>query len=125
MNCVHDEGVMQEERSVMTDGIVPVRCPVSYAFLASRHFLSKGTILAVTASRFRVTGTIPVEVGMRLHLWGGPPAKPEPFHIRATVVWAKGHEFEVNLHTLRVVDMRWLTGFLAEAHGQSLLSQAA
>jgi hypothetical protein len=41
------------------------------------------------------------------------------------VVWAKGHEFEVNLHTLRVVDRRWLTGFLAEAHGQSLLSQAA
>ncbi len=67
---------------------------------------------------------VPV-VSQRFPGMRGAPAKPEPFHIRATVVWAKGHEFEVNLHTLRVVDMRWLTGFLAEAHGQSLLSQAA
>lgn len=125
MKYVHDEGVMQEERSVGTDGMVPVRWSVSYAFLGSRHFLSQGTILDVTASGFRVTGAMPVEVGMRLRLWGGPPAKPAPFDIRATVVWAKGHEFGVDLHSLGVEDQQWLTGFMAETHSQSLLSQAA
>ena len=125
MKCDHGEGVMQEARSVVSDGMVPVRWPVSYAFLGSRGFLSKGTILDVTALGCRVTGMMPVEVGMRLHLWGGPPAKPEPFHIRATVVWAKRHEFWLDLHSLGVVDQRWLTGFLAEALGQSLLPQAA
>ncbi|NWF74208.1 MAG: PilZ domain-containing protein [Nitrospirae bacterium] len=125
MKYVHDEGVIQEERSVVADGIVPVRWPVSYAFLGSRHFLSKGTILDVTASGFRVTGTMPVEVGMRLRLWGGPPAKPEPFDIRATVVWVKGHEFGLDLHSLGVDDQQWLSGFLAEAHSQLLLPQAA
>jgi hypothetical protein len=125
MKYVHDEGVMQEERSVGSDGMVPVRWAVSYASLGSRHFLSQGTILDVTASGFHVTGTIPVEVGMRLHLWGSPPAKPGPFDIRATVVWAKGHEFGLDFHSLRVEDQQWLTGFLAEAHSQSLLPQAA
>ena len=125
MKCVHDEGVMQEERSVATDGMVPVRWTVSYAFVGSRNFLSKGTILAVTASGFRVIGTMPVEVGMRLHLWGGPPAKPAPFDLRATVVWARGHEFGLDLHSLGVEDQQWLTEFLAKAHRQSLLHQAA
>jgi PilZ domain-containing protein len=125
MKCAHDEAGMQEERSVATDGIVPVRWTVSYAFLGSRHFLCKGTILDVTASGFRVTGTMRVEVGMRLHLWGGPPEKPAPFDIRATVVWVKGHEFGLDFHSLGVEDQQWLTGFLAEAHSQSLLPQAA
>jgi PilZ domain-containing protein len=125
MKCVHDEGGLQEEQSVVKDGIVPVRWTVSYAFGGRRHFLSKGTILDVTASGFRVIGTMPVEVGMRLRLWGGPPAKPEPFDIRATVVWAKGHEFGLDLHSLGVNDQQWLIGFLAEAHSQSLLRQAA
>jgi hypothetical protein len=125
MKYVHDEGVMQEERSDVADGMVPVRWPVSYASLGSRHFLSKGTILDVTTSGLHVTGTVPVEVGMRLHLWGGPPAKPAPFDLRATVVWVKGHEFGLDLHSLGVEDQQWLTRFLAEAHSQSLLSQAA
>jgi PilZ domain-containing protein len=125
MKCVHDEGVMQEERSVVKDGIVPVRWTVSYAFGGRSHFLSKGTILDVTESGFRVTGTRPVEVGMRIHLWGDPPAKPAPFDIRATVVWAKGYEFGLDLHSLGVDDQQWLTRFLAEAHSQALLSQAA
>ena len=125
MKCVHDERVMQEERSVITEGMVPVCWPVSYASLGSRHFLSKGTILDVTASGLRITGTVPVEVGMRLHLWGGPPANPEQFDIRATVVWVKGHEFGFDFHSLGLDDQQWLTGFLAEAHSQSLLPQAA
>ena len=125
MKYVHDGGVMQEERPVATDGMIPISWPVSYAFVGSRNFLSKGTILDVTASGFRVTGTMPVEVGMRLRLWGGPPAKPAPFDIRATVVWAKGHEFWLDLHSLGVEDRQWLTRFLAEAHSQSLLPQAA
>jgi len=127
MKRSHDEGVMQEERSVVTDGngMVPVRWSVSYASLGSKHFLSKGTILDVTASGFHITGTRPVEVGMRLHLWGGPPAKPAPFDLRATVVWAKGYEFGLDLHSLGVDDQQWLTRFLAEAHSQALLSQAA
>jgi hypothetical protein len=125
MKCVHDAGVMQEQRSVVTDGIVPVRWTVSYASLGSRHFLSTGTILDVTALGFRVTGIVSVEVGMRLHLWGGPPAKPEPFDMRATVVWAKGNEFGLDFQSLRVDDQQWLTGFLAEAHSQSSLPRAA
>ena len=123
MKDVHDEGKMEEERSI--DGMVPVCWPVSYASLGSRHFLSKGMILDVTASGFHITGTRPVEVGMRLHLWGGPPAKPAPFDLRATVVWVKGHEFGLDLHSLGVEDQQWLTEFLAKAHRQSLLHQAA
>jgi len=41
------------------------------------------------------------------------------------VVWVKGHEFGLDFHSLRVEDQQWLTGFLAETHSQSLLSQAA
>ena len=125
MKDVHDDGVMQEERSVKTDGMVPVCWAVSYASLGRRHFLSQGTILDVTASGCHVTGTMPVEVGMRLHLWGRPPAKPGPFDIRATVVWVKGHDFRLDFHSLGVDDQQWLTEFLAEAHSQSLLSRAA
>ena len=124
MKCVHDEEVIQKERSIVTEGMVPSCWPVSYASLGSRHFLSKGMILGVTASGFHVAGSIPVEVGVRLHLWGGPPAKPGPFNIRATVVWVKGHEFGLDFHSLAEDDQQWLTGFLAEAHNQ-LLRQAA
>ena len=67
---------------------------------------------------------VPV-VSQRFPGMRGAPAKPEPFHIRATVVWAKRHEFWLDIHSLGVVDQRWLTGFLAEALGQSLLPQAA
>ena len=125
MEIAHDEGVMLEERSVVTEGMVPVCWPVSYGSLSSRHFLSKGMILNVTGSGCHVAGTMSVEVGMRLHLWGGPPAKPAPFDLRATVVWAKGYEFGLDLHSLGVDDQQWLTRFLAEAHSQALLSQAA
>jgi len=124
MKYVHEEGIMQEKRSVAIDGMVPVCWPVSYGSLGSRHFLSKGMILDVTPSGFHVAGTMPVEVGMRLHVWGGPPAKPGPFNIRATVVWVKGHEFGLDFHSLAEDDQQWLTGFLAEAHNQ-LLRQAA
>jgi hypothetical protein len=41
------------------------------------------------------------------------------------VVWVKGHEFGLDFHSLEGDDQQWLTGFLAEAHKQSLLSQAA
>ncbi|HKP01454.1 MAG TPA: hypothetical protein VJU02_07475 [Nitrospiraceae bacterium] len=125
MKYVHDEGIMQEERAVGTDGMVPVRWAVSYASLGSRHVLSQGTIIGVTASRFHVTGTIPVEVGVRLHLWGRLPEKPGPFDIRATVEWVKGHEFGLDFHSLGADDREWLAGFLTEAHSQSLLPQAA
>lgn len=125
MKYVLDERIIQEERLVGTDGMVPVRWAVSYASLGSRHFLSQGTILGVTASRFHVTGTIPVEVGMRLHLWGGPPAKPGAFDLRATVEWVKGDEFGLDFHSLGIDAQQWLIGFLAEAHSQSFLPQAA
>jgi hypothetical protein len=124
MGNVHDEGVMLEERSVVTGERVPVCWPVTYGSLITRHFLSKGMILGVTASGFHVAGTMPVEVGMRLHLWGGPPATPGPLSIRATVMWAQGHEFGLDFHCLGVEDQQWLREFLAEAQSQ-LLSQAA
>ena len=124
MEIAHDEGVMLEERSVVTEGMVPVCWPVSYGSLSSRHFLSKGMILNVTGSGCHVAGTMSVEVGMRLHLWGGPPTKPGPFNIRATVMWVKGHEFGLDFHSLGDDDRQWLTGFLAEAHRQ-VLPQAA
>ena len=125
MKDVHDEEVMLEERSVVTGGMVPVLWPLSYASLDSRHFLSKGTILGVTASGLRIIGRMPVEVGMRLHVWGGPSAKPELFDIRTIVAWAKGYEFGLDFPSLGANDRHWLTEFLAEAHSQSLLSQAA
>ncbi len=126
MTYVNEEGGMQGERWVRSARIVPVLWPLSYASLGSRHFLSKGTILGVTASGLRIIGTTPVEVGMRIHLWGGPPAKPEPFDARATVEWAKGYEFGLDLQSLGIEDRRWLTEFLAEVHSQSWrLAQAA
>jgi len=124
MKFVSDERGMQGERSVVTEGMVSVLWPLSYASLGNRHFLSKGAILGVAASGLRIIGTMPVERGMRLHLWGGPPTKPGPFNIRATVMWVKGHEFGLDFHSLGDDDRQWLTGFLAEAHRQ-VLPQAA
>jgi len=124
MQHVHEEGGMQGERSVISEGMVLVLWPLSYASLGSRHFRSQGAILGVTASGLRIIGTMPVEVGMRLHLWGGPPTKPAPFNIRATVMWVKGHEFGLDFHSLGTEDREWLTGFLTETH-QSWLPQAA
>jgi len=118
MKYAHDEGVV-------TDGMVPVCWPVTYASLGGRHFLSKGMILDVTPAGLHVAGTVPVEIGMRLHLWGDPPAKPEPIDIRATVVWVEGHEFRLDFQSLEVSDRQWLIGFLAEAQSQLLLPQAA
>src|SRR5262245_19238454 len=109
MNDVHHEGVMQGERSVGSNVMVAVRWAVSYASLGSGHFLSEGTVFEVTASGCHVTGTTPVEVGMRLHLWGRPPSKPGPFIIRTTVVWVKGHEFGLDFHSLGADDQQWLT----------------
>ena len=115
MENVHDEGVMAErsERSVVTEGMVPVCWPVTYGSLGSRHFLSKGMTLVVTASGFHVAGTVRVEVGMRLHLWVSPPAKPAPLCIRATVVWVKDHEFGLDFYFIGVDDQQWLLDFLA------------
>ena len=120
MGNVHDEGVMLEERLVVTGERVPVCWPVTYGSFASRHFLSKGMILGVTASGFHVAGTMPVEVGMRLHLWGSPPAKPAPLSIRATVMWVQGHEFGLDFHSLEMDDQQWLLDFLAGAQSQGL-----
>ena len=100
--------------------MVPVCWPVTYGSLSSRHFLSKGMILDVRASGFHVAGTMPVEVGMRLHLWGGPPAKPGLFDLRVTVVWVKEHEFGLDFHSLGMDAQQWLTDFLAKAHRQPL-----
>jgi hypothetical protein len=108
---------MREERSVITEGMVPVCWPVTFGSLGSRHFLSKGMILMVTASRFHVAGTMPVEVGMRLHLWVSPPAKlAGPLCIRATVVWVQGHEFGLDFYFIGVDDQQWLLDFLASPH---------
>ncbi len=63
METIHDEGVMLKARSVVTEGMVPVCWPVSYGSLSTRHFLSKGMILDVTASGFHVVGTTPIEIG--------------------------------------------------------------
>ena len=120
MEIAHDEGVMLEERSVVTEGMVPVCCPVSYGSLSSRHLLSKGMILNVTGSGFHVAGTMSVEVGMRLHLWGGPPAKPGLFDMRATVVWVKGHEFGLDFPSLGIDAQQRLMELLAEACLRSL-----
>src|SRR6185436_5633070 len=118
MKYAHDEGVV-------TDGMVPVCWPVTYASLGGRHFLSKGMILDVTPAGLHVAGTVPVESGMRLHLWGNPPAKPEPIDIRASVVWVEGQEFRLDFQSLEVSDRQWLIGFLAEVQSQLLLPQAA
>ena len=112
MENVHDERVVT--------GIVPVCWPVTYGSLSSRHFLSKGMILDVTASGFHVAGTMAVEVGMRLHLWGGPPAKPGLFDMRVTVVWVKEHEFGLDFQSLGLDGQQWLTEFLAKARRQPL-----
>jgi len=120
MEIAQNEGVMLEERSVVTEGMVPVCWPVSYGSLSSRHFLSKGMILNVTGSGCHVAGTMSVEVGMRLHLWGGPPAKPGLFDMRVTVVWVKGHEFGLDFPSLGIDDQQRLMELLAEACRQSL-----
>lgn len=115
MNCDRYEDGMQEYRSFVSDWGSSVRWPILYALCGMGDSLSKGTIFAITASECRVTGMMPVEVGMRLRLWGGPREKPTPFHLpEATVVWSEGHEFGLDLHSLQAVDQRWLTGFLAE-----------
>ena len=102
-----------------------VNWPVLYALHDTNDFLGNGTICDVVDSGCRVTGTMPVEVGMRLRLWGGPSEKPEPLQIaEATVLWSKGHEFGLNIQPLGVVDQRWLTGFLADRLSQWLLRQA-
>ena len=124
MKYVHDEGGMQEGQSVVTDGIVPVCWPVTYGSLSSGHFLSKGVVLLATESGFHVSGTTPVEVGMRLHLWGDPPAKPGPLNIRATVMWVNGHEFGLDFHSLGMEDQQWLLDFLEATQRQSSLPQA-
>lgn len=121
MNCDRDEDGMQDTRSIMSGEMVCVRWPILYALYGKGNSLSKGTIFAVTASECHVIGMLSVEVGMRLRLWGGPREKPEPFQItEATVVWAKGHEFGLALHTMGVVDQRWIRRFLAEALRRSL-----
>jgi len=117
MENVHDEGGI-------TKGMVPVSWPVTFGSLSSQHFVSRGMILGVTASGCHIAGTMPLEVGMRLHMWGCPPAKPAPLSIRAIVVWVRGHEFGLDFHSLGAEDQQWLTEFLAEAQRQ-LLSQAA
>ena len=119
MKNAHEEEEMQQERPVVTEGMVPVCWPVTYGSLSSRHFLSKGMILNVTGSGCHVAGTMSVEVGMRLHLWGGPAAKPTPFSVRAIVMWVQGHEFGLDFHSLGVDDQQWLLDFLAETHRQS------
>lgn len=124
MENVHDEGVMLEERSIVTEGMVPVSWPVTYGSLSSGHFLSKGMILLATESGFHVSGTTPVEMGMRLHLRGGPPSNPAPFFIRATLVWVQEQEFGLDIHSLGVEDQQWLLNFLEPTHRQSLLPQA-
>jgi len=122
MDNVHDKGVMlgeRSDRSVVPEGMVPVCWPVTYGSLGSRHFLSKGMTLVVAGSRFHVAGTVRVEVGMRLHLWVSPPAKPSPLCIRATVVWVKRHEFGLDLYSIGVDDQQWLLDFLASPIQQS------
>jgi hypothetical protein len=79
-----EDDMTKRSHAVRRHTRIRIRCPVLYG---TRDFLGNGTILDVTASGCRVTGTMPVEVGMRLRLWGAPAEKPEPLQItEATVV---------------------------------------
>ena len=93
-----------------------IRWPVIYG---NDHFLSKGTLLRMTNTGWRIVGTMPVTEDMRLNMWVSPPQKLSHIYVQdLRVLWVNGLEFGIECPPLRSTDRLWLLGYVENAHDQ-------
>ena len=88
-------------------------------FYANKKLIGLGTVLNVSHHCCQVAGTMPVDVGMVLKVWISPAHRGEALYVKeAKVLWARAHEFGLELCQVDVQDNEWLKGFLENAERQ-------
>ncbi len=93
------------------------RCMVQWSILyANEELIGRGTLVNVSHAGCQIVGTMPVAVGMLLKVWVSPAQREEALYIKeARVLWAKEHEFGLELRDLTTNDQQWLRGYLETA----------
>ena len=104
---------MQASQGLRQYARFPVQWPLFYA---NDELVGKGTVLNVSHVGCQAAGTMPVAVGMVLHVWISPFHKEEPLYVKeARVLWANEHEFGLELRQISASDHQWLIGYLDNA----------
>jgi hypothetical protein len=98
-------------------GSLPTSLVVQWPLLyANKKLIGQGTVLNVSQKNCHVAGTMPVAAGMVLKLWVSPAHRDEVLYVKeARVLWARAHEFGLELRQVDVLDNEWLTRFLENA----------
>ena len=92
---------------------IDVQWPMLYA---NQKLVGQGTMLNVSHQCCQVAGTMPVHVGMVLKVWISPAHRDEALYVKeAKVLWARAHEFGLELCQVDVKDHEWLISFLENA----------
>jgi hypothetical protein len=90
-----------------------VQWPMLYA---NEELIGRGTLVNVSHAGCQIVGTMPVAVGMLLKVWVSPGHREEALYVKeARVLWAKEHEFGLELRDLTTNDQRWLRGYIETA----------
>ena len=93
-------------------GSVTVQWPALYA---SADLVGKGTVLQVSDHECLVAGTMPVSTGILLKVWISPPNRADALYVReARVVWARKHEFGLEMTEVDADDRQWLLRFVQQ-----------
>ncbi len=92
------------------------RYPVRWLMLyGNDHFTAAGTILDVTQAGWKLMGQKPVVPGMRLQIRAFPPGRERPLLLKdATVRWANGGVFAIDVRDAPSKDVAWLSEYLDE-----------
>jgi PilZ domain-containing protein len=91
----------------------PVQWPMLYA---NEELIGQGTLMNLSHGGCQVAGTMPVAVGMLLKVWVSPGHREEALFVKeARVLWAREHEFGLELRHVQRSDHQWLMGFLENA----------
>jgi hypothetical protein len=98
---------------------VVVAWPLLYA---NKKFIGQGTMLKVSADRgCHVAGTMPVAAGMVLRVWISPAHRDEALYVKeARVLWARRHEFWLDLRQVDSQDHQRLIRFLGTQQGEDV-----
>lgn len=94
-----------------------VQWPMLYA---NEELIGRGTLVNVSHAGCQIVGTMPVAVGMLLKVWLSPAHREEALYVKeARVLWAKEHEFGLEICDLTTNDQRWLRGYLETAEARN------
>jgi hypothetical protein len=85
-------------------------------FHANSKLIGQGTMLRVSHEDCHVAGTMPVAAGMVLKVWISPTHRNEALYAKeARVLWARAHEFGLELRQTDAQDHQWLMKYLEDA----------